>query len=88
MLDDAVDLARDRELVERCQEGDVQSFAELYDRYYGRLLRFCFRRLHSHDDAEEAAQEAFTRAWRAMPNFGGERRFYPWLTVIAGNVCT
>ncbi|HTX62073.1 MAG TPA: RNA polymerase sigma factor, partial [Acidimicrobiales bacterium] len=88
MLDGAVDLARDRELVERCQGGDEGSFAELYDRYHRRLLRFCLRRVHSVDDAEEAVQEAFTRAWRAMPHFGGERRFYPWLTVIAGNVCT
>lgn len=87
-LDGAVDLARDRELVERCQMGDEGSFAELYDRYNRRLLRFCLRRLHSHDDAEEAVQEAFTRAWRALPQFGGDRRFYPWLTVIAGNVCT
>lgn len=87
-LDGAVDLARDRELVERCQMGDEGSFAELYERYHRRLLRFCLRRLHSHDDAEEAVQEAFTRAWRALPKFGGDRRFYPWLTVIAGNVCT
>ncbi|MBV8304372.1 MAG: sigma-70 family RNA polymerase sigma factor, partial [Acidimicrobiia bacterium] len=39
-------------------------------------------------DAEEAAQEALARAYRALPNFGGERRFYPWLRVIAANVCT
>ena len=87
-LDGAVDLARDRELVERCQAGDEHAFAELYDRYHRRLLRFCMRRLHSYDDAEEAVQESFTRAWRALPAFGGERRFYPWLTVIAANVCT
>ena len=87
-LDGAVDLARDRELVERCQAGDEGAFAELYDRYHRRLHRFCLRRLHSDDDAEEAVQEAFTRAWRALPRFGGDRRFYPWLSVIAGNVCT
>lgn len=87
-IDGAVDLARDRELVEACQAGDETAFAELYSRYHRRLLRFCLRRLHATDDAEEAAQEAFTRAWRALPRFGGDRRFYPWLTVIAGNVCT
>jgi RNA polymerase sigma factor (sigma-70 family) len=87
-MDGAVDLARDRELVEACQAGDQTAFAELYSRYHRRLLRFCLRRLHTNDDAEEAVQEAFTRAWRALPRFGGERRFYPWLTVIAGNVCT
>jgi len=88
MLDGAVDLARDRELVQRCQEGDEQAFAELYQRYQRRLHRLCMRRLHATDDAEEAVQEAFARAWRALPRFAGERRFYPWLTVIAGNVCT
>jgi RNA polymerase sigma-70 factor (ECF subfamily) len=87
-LDGTVDLAGDRELVQRCQTGDESSFAELYNRYHRRLLRFCLRRLHSHDDAEEAVQEAFARAWRALPRFGGERRFYPWLTVIAANICT
>lgn len=87
-MDGAVDLARDRELVEACQAGDEAAFAELYSRYHRRLLRFCLRRLHATDDAEEATQEAFTRAWRALPRFGGDRRFYPWLTVIAGNVCT
>lgn len=87
-LDGTVDLARDRELVERCQGGDEDAFAELYGRYQRRLHRFCLRRLHASDDAEEAVQEAFARAWRALPRFAGERRFYPWLTVIAGNVCT
>ena len=87
-LDGMVDLARDRDLVERCQGGDESAFSELYHRYHRRLHRFCLRRLHEADDADEAVQEAFTRAWRALPRFGGERRFYPWLTVIAGNVCT
>jgi RNA polymerase sigma-70 factor, ECF subfamily len=87
-LDGVVDIARDRELVRLCQGGDQTAFAELYGRYHRRLHRFCVRRLHGSDDAEEAVQEAFTRAWRALPRFGGERRFYPWLTVIAGNVCT
>lgn len=38
-------------------------------------------------EAEEIAQEAFTRALRALPDFEGERRFYPWMTVIAGRLC-
>jgi RNA polymerase sigma-70 factor (ECF subfamily) len=87
-LDGAVDLARDRDLVERCQAGDEAAFADLYARYQLRLHRFCLRRVHAADDADEAVQEAFAKAWRALPRFGGERRFYPWLTVIAANVCT
>jgi RNA polymerase sigma-70 factor, ECF subfamily len=87
-LCDDVDLERDRALVERCQRGDSAAFANLYARYYERLLRFCLRRLSDRHEAEDATQEAFARAWKALPNFAGERRFYPWLTVIAGNICT
>ena len=87
-LCDDVDLNRDRALVERCQAGDSAAFGNLYARYYERLLRFCLRRLNDRHEAEDAAQEAFARAWKALPRFAGERRFYPWLTVIAGNICT
>jgi len=85
---DDVDLDRDRALVERCQAGDSAAFGNLYARYYERLLRFCLRRLNDRHEAEDAAQEAFARAWKALPRFAGDKRFYPWLTVIAGNICT
>ncbi|HEY6623544.1 MAG TPA: RNA polymerase sigma factor [Acidimicrobiales bacterium] len=87
VLPDDVDLDRDRALVKRCQSGDSSAFGELYARYYARVYRFCFRRLHDHEEAEDVAQDAFARAWRALPNFAGDRRFYPWLTVIADNRC-
>ncbi len=83
-----VDLDRDRALVRRCQEGEGAAFAELYTQYHDRLHRFCLRRLLNRDEADEITQEAFLRAWRALPTFSGEMRFYPWLTVIAKNLCT
>jgi RNA polymerase sigma-70 factor (ECF subfamily) len=85
-LDD-VDLVRDRALVERFQEGDAAAFDTLYTRYFGRLVRFCQKRVGDPHEAEEIAQEAFTKALRALPAFEGERRFYPWMTVIAGRLC-
>jgi RNA polymerase sigma-70 factor (ECF subfamily) len=85
--DGNVDVARDRELVERCQAGDRSAFDDLYLRYQQRLHRFCMQRLGEPNDAEDVVQETFARAWRALPRFAGERRFYPWLTVIAGNLC-
>jgi RNA polymerase sigma-70 factor (ECF subfamily) len=87
-LDDDVDLARDRALVTRAQAGDRTAFDDLYVRYYRRLYRFCLRRLHDGFEAEDVAQEAFARAWRALPSFAGDRRFYPWLSVIAAHLCT
>lgn len=87
-LDDDVDLVRDRALVTRAQAGDRAAFDDLYVRYYRRLYRFCLRRLHDSHEAEDVAQESFARAWRALPNFAGDRRFYPWLSVIAAHLCT
>ena len=84
---DDVDLERDRSLVERAQLGDGAAFAELYARYFARLCRFCERRVGNKHEAEEVAQEAFTRAYRALGGFDGERRFYPWLSVIASRLC-
>jgi len=80
---DDVDLGRDRDLVERYQAGDPSAFDELYRRYFDRLHRFCQRHTHDVHEAEEIAQEAFVRALRSMDRFSGERRFYPWMTVIA-----
>ncbi|HEX4219364.1 MAG TPA: sigma-70 family RNA polymerase sigma factor [Acidimicrobiales bacterium] len=84
----AVDVDRDRILVERCQSGDPEAFNSLYLHYHQRLLRFCVKRLQERSEAEDVVQETFARAWRALPAFAGDRRFYPWLTVIAGNLCT
>jgi RNA polymerase sigma-70 factor (ECF subfamily) len=83
----AVDIDRDRRLVLRHQQGDVEAFDELYRRYHDRLVSYCARRVGDRHTAEELAQEAFVKALRAMPRFAGERRFYPWMTVIAQRLC-
>ena len=85
---DDVDMARDQALIARAQAGDKGAFDELYVHYSRRLYRLCLRRLSDAHEAQDVAQEAFVRAWRALPRFCGERRFYPWLSVIATNLCT
>lgn len=85
---DDVDLGRDRDLVVRSQAGDEGAFEDLYRRYFRRLYRYCLRRVGDPHEAEELTQEAFTRAYRALPRLAGERRFYPWLSVIAARLCT
>jgi RNA polymerase sigma-70 factor, ECF subfamily len=87
MASDDVDIARDRALVERHQAGDAHAFGELYRCYHDRLHRYCRRRVGDAHVAEELVQEAFLRAYRAIGTLEGERRFYPWLTVIAGRLC-
>jgi RNA polymerase sigma-70 factor (ECF subfamily) len=85
---DDVDLGRDRALVERFQAGDAAGFEDLYRRYYSRLYRFCLKRVGDTTEAEEVTQEAFARAYAAMPRLAGERRFYPWISVIAARLCS
>ena len=74
-------------MVELFQSGDSRAFEDLYARYFQRIYRFCLKRVGDPHEAEELAQEAFTRAYCAMPRFDGDRRFYPWLTVIASRLC-
>lgn len=83
---DDVDLGRDRDLVERYQAGDPEAFDDLYRRYFDRLHRFCMRHTSDAHEAEEVAQEAFVKALRSMHSLTGERRFYPWMTVIAKRI--
>src|SRR3954464_5750580 len=84
---DDVDLDRDRVLVERFQAGDRDAFDDLYRRYFDRLRRYCQRRVGDAYEAAVLAQEAFTRALRAMPGLVGDHGFYPWMTVIASRLC-
>ncbi|NNN20577.1 MAG: sigma-70 family RNA polymerase sigma factor [Acidimicrobiales bacterium] len=86
--DGDVDIIRDKALVERFQGGDHDAFDELYSIYKRRVLRFCKSRLGDVDDAQDATQETFVRAWRSLKNLDGEKRFYPWLSVIASHICT
>src|SRR5690349_8000237 len=84
---DDVNLGRDRALVELFQSGDGRAFEDLYRRYFQRVYRYCLKRVGDPIEAEELAQETFVRAYSAMPRLGGERRFYPWISVIAGRLC-
>lgn len=83
---DDVDLGRDRDLVERYQAGDPSAFDDLYRCYFERLRRFCSRHTSDCHEAEEVAQEAFVKALGSMDTLDGERRFYPWMTVIAKRI--
>ena len=82
-----IDLDRDRALVEAWQAGDASAFDDLYRLYFDRLRAFCERRVGDRGDAEEIAQEAFAKALQALPRLSGDRRFYPWMTVIASRLC-
>jgi len=75
----------DRELVERARTGERAAFDQLVARYQRRLLRLVLRLLRDQAEAEDVVQEAFLRAYRALPRFRGDAAFYTWLYRIALN---
>jgi RNA polymerase sigma-70 factor, ECF subfamily len=76
----------DAELVAAAIHGDVHSFAELSRRYRGTYTRFAIRMVGDRDDAEDALQSAFVRAYRALDRCDPER-FGAWLYQIVANEC-
>ena len=65
--------------VERARAGDTEAFRELVERHRDRAYGLALRVLRSPADAEEVAQDAFLRAWRALPRFRGDAAFGTWL---------
>jgi RNA polymerase sigma-70 factor (ECF subfamily) len=78
-----MDRMSDAELVDRAREGDVDAFAELVDRHRARALRFAYG--IAGDDAEDAVQDGFVKAFRNLSSFRAESEFRPWLFTIIGN---
>jgi len=67
--------------------GDPHAFDRLVERHQGRVVRLARRFLGDLDAAMDAAQEAFVKAWKALPGFEGKARFSTWLTRITINQC-
>jgi len=75
----------DNELVERVKAGDKSAFDVLVRKYEGKLVKLISRYVHDHAEAMDVAQEAFIKAYRAMPKFRGDSSFYTWLYRIGIN---
>jgi len=76
-----------RQLIRRCLANDQQAMLDLVNRYRGRVYGLCYRMLGHRQDAEDAAQETFSRALRNLSSWDSQRDFEPWLLAIAGNRC-
>jgi RNA polymerase sigma-70 factor (ECF subfamily) len=79
--------AADGELARRAAQGDDSAFAELVRRHAPRVRALCAATLGGPGEAEDAAQEAFLKAHRALGRFSGEASFGTWLHRIAVNHC-
>ncbi|MFO1308984.1 MAG: RNA polymerase sigma factor RpoE [Burkholderiales bacterium] len=75
----------DQQLVERAQRGDKRAFELLVMKYQRKLGRLLSRMVRDAAEVEDVTQEAFIKAYRALPNFRGESAFYTWLYRIAIN---
>ena len=75
----------DRQLVERAQSGDKGAFDQLVAKYQRKLSRLLARFIRDPSEVEDVAQEAFIKAYRALPSFRGDSAFYTWLYRIAIN---
>jgi RNA polymerase sigma-70 factor (ECF subfamily) len=75
----------DRVLVERAQQGDKHAFELLVSKYQRKLSRLLSRFIRDAGEVEDVAQEAFIKAYRALPSFRGESAFYTWLYRIGIN---
>jgi len=75
----------DRQLVERAQRGDRQAFSLLVEKYQRKLARLLSRFIRDPAEVEDVTQEAFIKAYRALPAFRGDSAFYTWLYRIGIN---
>ena len=79
--------ADERNWLHRAQQGDGMAFGELVRRHQTAVFNVAYRLLGRRRDAEDAAQEAFLRAYRALDRFDTSRPFAPWIKRIVTNVC-
>ncbi|MBI3947321.1 MAG: RNA polymerase sigma factor [Armatimonadetes bacterium] len=80
-------MTNDPELVQRAAAGDCEAFTALVERYRDAVRGVAWHHLGDPDDAQDAAQETFVRAWLGIKGLREPERFGPWLRRIAANAC-
>jgi len=75
----------DRDLVQKVQKGDKSAFDLLVRKYQYKIIKLISRYVHDPSEALDVSQEAFLKAYRALPGFRGDSAFYTWLYRIAIN---
>jgi RNA polymerase sigma-70 factor (ECF subfamily) len=75
----------DQQIVEKVQRGDKNAFGLLVTKYQHKVAHLVSRYVKNSGDVADVTQEAFIKAYRALPNFRGDSAFYTWLYRIAVN---
>lgn len=74
-------------LIERCKVGDQAAFASLVELHQDYIYNLAYRILQTHEEADDATQEAFVKIWQALPTFRGDAKFSTWAYRIVHNLC-
>ena len=77
----------DTDLIAKCIAGEVEVYQVLVDRYSSRIVNVAYMMIGDRHEAEDVAQDAFIRAYKALPNFQHKAKFSSWLYQIALNLC-
>jgi RNA polymerase sigma-70 factor (ECF subfamily) len=77
----------DEASIERCRAGNADAFRHIVERYQREAMGHALVILGDREDAEDAVQEAFVKAFRALRRFEIGRRFYPWFYIVLRNCC-
>ena len=75
----------DEQLVKRIVEGDQEALAELYERWFDKVWRFCYWQVGNREEAEDLTEEVFVKMMRSLKNWGKRGSFKSWLWGIARN---
>jgi RNA polymerase sigma-70 factor (ECF subfamily) len=73
--------------LEQARAGNKESFGKLIEAYQGPVFNLAYRMLSNADEAEQAAQEAFIRAWTRLDSYNPQHKFSTWLLSITSNYC-
>jgi len=73
--------------LEEARQGNKESFGKLIGVYQGPVFNLAYRMLGNSDEAEQAAQEAFIRAWTRLDSYDPDHKFSTWLLSITSNYC-
>lgn len=87
MITDPIVNEEELTLHQAVRQGDLNAFTTLVERYQRLVFQICYRMLGDAGEAEEAAQETFLRAYRALERYDPERKFSTWLLSIANHYC-
>jgi RNA polymerase sigma-70 factor (ECF subfamily) len=76
----------ERQIIDRCKQGDLSAFDELVHRYEKSVFNLAYRMTGNYDDAGDVASEAFVKVFNAITSFRGDASFATWVYRIATNV--